>query len=68
LERETYCIVEKKPLHGHAVPGQIEAIATTTCTYQWLHLSYSKIETEAIAIITAAQDQVVHTEAFICIM
>ena len=52
---------KQKPLHGQ-FPSQIEAITTSACAYQWLRLSYLKLETEAM--ITAAQDQAIRTKAY----
>ena len=40
----------------------MECLTMVECAYKWLRQSYLKLETEAL--ITAAQDQALHTNAY----
>ena len=52
---------KQKSLHGQ-FPVAVESLTTVECAYKWLRQSYLKLETEAL--ITAAQDQALHTNAY----
>ena len=53
---------KQKSLHGQ-FPVAVECLTTMECAYKWLRQSYLKLETEAL--ITAAQDQALRTNAYI---
>lgn len=50
-----------KPLHGQ-FPTAVERLTTVECAYKWIRWSYLKFETEAL--LTAAQDQALRTNAY----
>ena len=52
---------KQKPLHGQ-FPTAMDRLTKVESAYKWLQLSYLKFETEAL--ITAAQDQVLPTNAY----
>ena len=52
---------KQKPLHGQ-FPVAVEHLTMVECAYKWLRQSYLKLETEAL--ITAAQDQALRTNAY----
>ena len=52
---------KQKSLHGQ-FPVAVEHLTSVECAYKWLRQSYLKLETEAL--ITAAQDQALRTNAY----
>ena len=52
---------KQKPLHGQ-FPTAMDRLTKIECAYKWLRLSYLKFETEAL--ITAAPDQALCTNAY----
>ena len=52
---------KQKPLHGQ-FPISMDHLTKMECAYKWLRLSFLKFETEAL--ITAAQDQALRTNAY----
>jgi len=44
------------------LPSAVDSLTKVECAYKWLHWSYLKLDTETL--ITAAQEQALHTNAY----